>query len=243
MTETLLLTTGVFVVAFLYSCVGHAGASGYIAWMALMGVVPAEIRPTALALNVLVASLATWQFAQAGHFSWPLFWPFAIAAVPAAYLGGQFHVPGDVLKVLLGLTLLFSAFHFARSSARTDAPTQAPDWYFAVAAGAVIGLLSGITGTGGGIFLTPLLLMLHWAQPKQAAAVTAPFVLLTSVAGLLGLASQAVVWPAYLPWLLVAAGVGGFVGSRAGSVHFPVVAIKRLLAAVLLIASAKLLFT
>lgn len=243
MTETLLLTAGVFVVAFLYSSVGHAGASGYIAWMALMSVAPAEIRPAALALNVLVASLATWQFARAGHFTWPLYWPFALAAVPAAYLGGQWSVPGEVLKLLLGLTLLFSAFHFARSSTRAQTPTQAPPWYLAVAAGALIGLLSGITGTGGGIFLTPLLLVMNWAQPKQAAAVTAPFVLLTSIAGLLGLASKAVVWPAYLPALLLAAGVGGLLGSRAGSLHFPVVAIKRLLSAVLLIASAKLLFT
>lgn len=243
MSETLLLTAGVFVVAFLYSSVGHAGASGYIAWMALMSVAPAEIRPTALVLNVLVASLATWQFARAGHFTWSLYWPFAIAAVPAAYLGGQWALPGEVLKVLLGLTLLFSAFHFARSSARSDAPSHMPAWYVAVVAGAAIGLLSGLTGTGGGIFLTPLLLLMHWAQPKQAAAVTAPFVLLTSVAGLLGLATKTVNWPDYLPTLLLAAGVGGLVGSRAGSLHFPVVAIKRMLAAVLVIASLKLLFT
>jgi uncharacterized protein len=238
----LLLFGGVFAVAVLYSSVGHAGASGYIAWMSLLSLAPAVIRPTALALNVLVASIATWQFARAGHFNRRLCWPFVVLAIPAAFVGGHITLPTQAFKVLLGIALLCSAAHFALSSSRQQASaTSQPPLWVALMAGAAIGMLSGLTGTGGGIFLSPLLLFMGWAGPKQAAAVVAPFVLLNSVAGILGNLAATQALPPYLFALLVAAGAGGWLGSRLGSVRLPAQAIKRFLAAVLVIAAGKLL--
>jgi uncharacterized protein len=239
----LLLAAGVFAIAVLYSSVGHAGASGYIAWMSLLGLAPADIRPTALALNILVASIATWQFVRAGHFHWRLFWPLVVLAIPAAFVGGRISLPTEAFKVLLGLVLLFSAYHFARSASQQPKATTEPPLWAALAAGAAIGLLSGLTGTGGGIFLSPLLIFAGWAGAKQAAAVTAPFVLLNSVAGILGSLSATPALPLHLFALLAAAGLGGLLGSRLGSTRLPAAAIKRFLAAVLVIAGAKLLFT
>jgi uncharacterized protein len=242
--ELLLLAAGVFAIAVLYSSVGHAGASGYIALMSLLSFAPAAIRPTALALNVLVASIATWHFVRAGHFSWRLFWPFVVLAVPAAFAGGAIVLPVKVFNVLLGVVLLCSAAHFARSaSARTEEPAAAPPLAAALLAGGAIGLLAGLTGTGGAIFLTPLLLLMGWAQAKQAAAVSAPFVLVNSASGMLGALSASTRLPAYIPLLLVAAGLGGALGSYFGSRRFAPSAIKRFLAAVLVIAGAKLLLT
>jgi uncharacterized membrane protein YfcA len=239
----LLLTLGVFAIAVLYSCVGHAGASGYIAWMSLLGLAPAVIRPSALALNILVASIATWQFVRAGHFHGRLFWPFVALSIPAAFVGGYITLPTTTFKVLLGFALLWSAAHFAFTSSRQPGVASAPPLWAALAAGAAIGLLSGLTGTGGGIFLTPMLLLLGWAAPKQAAAVSAPFVLLNSIAGILGNLSATPDLPPALLVLLVAAGAGGLLGSRMGSTRLPAAAIKRLLAGVLVIAGLKLLFT
>lgn len=241
--ELSLLIAGTFAIAFLYSSVGHAGASGYIALMTLFGLAPAAIRPTALTLNILVASIATWQFVRAGHFQWRLFWPFMVLAVPAAFIGGGIVLPVKVFNVLLGAVLLYSAVHFARSAASRAAEPTAPPLPAALFAGAAIGLLAGLTGTGGAIFLTPLLLFMGWAGAKQAAAVSAPFVLVNSASGMLGTLSTVTPWPAFIPWLLVAAGAGGAIGSRLGSLHFAAPMIKRFLAAVLAVAGAKLLLT
>lgn len=239
-----LLVAGTFAIAVLYSSVGHAGASGYIALMTLFGLAPAAIRPTALALNILVASIATWHFVRAGHFQWRLFWPFVVLAVPAAFIGGAIVLPVKVFNVLLGVVLLWSAFHFARSAGRgSDEPATPPPFWAALLAGAAIGLLAGLTGTGGAIFLTPLLLLTGWARAKEAAAVSAPFVLVNSASGMLGALSTATPWPAYIPWLLLAAGVGGAIGSRLGSRRFAAPMIKRFLAAVLVVAGIKLLLT
>lgn len=242
--QFLLLAAGIFAIAVLYSSVGHAGASGYIALMTLLGLAPAVIRPTALALNILVATIATWHFVRAGHFNWRLFWPFVVLALPAAFFGGAIVLPAKVFNMLLGVVLLFSAFHFARSAgAGAEEPAAPPPLWAALLSGAAIGLLAGLTGTGGAIFLTPLLLLMGWARAKQAAAVSAPFVLVNSVSGLLGMLSSAAPWPNDIPWLLLAAGVGGALGSRLGSRRFAAPVIKRFLAAVLVIAGAKLLLT
>src|SRR4051812_17833669 len=162
-TQFILLFTAIGVIAFLYSSVGHAGASGYIAVMALWGIAPATIRPTALILNILVAILGSFQFWRAGHFSWKLFWPFAVLSVPSAYFGGYLQLPASILKVIIGIVLLFSA---ARLFFRKSDPleTSAPSKPAALGIGAGIGFLSGLTGTGGGIFLTPLLLFCRWAK-------------------------------------------------------------------------------
>ncbi|MDH5255049.1 MAG: sulfite exporter TauE/SafE family protein, partial [Gammaproteobacteria bacterium] len=184
--ETLwILTAAVFAIAVLYSSVGHAGASGYIAVMSLLSVAPAEIKPIALALNILVASIGTFQFWRAGHFSWPLFWPFALLSVPLAFVGGYLNLPTNIFKVLVGIVLLISAIQFLVRPPAESEPRQPPR-LVALGAGSLLGLLSGLTGTGGGIFLTPLLIFMRWARTRTAAAVSAPFILLNSVSGLAG---------------------------------------------------------
>ncbi|MBI5429860.1 MAG: sulfite exporter TauE/SafE family protein [Nitrosomonadales bacterium] len=238
----LLLAAGILVIAVLYSSVGHAGASGYIAVMSLLSLAPDFIKPMALALNVLVAAIATWQFHRAGHFSWRLFWPFAVLAVPFAFLGGYVNLPTRAFKVMIGLVLLFSAVRFvfdAQRSKQISEPPRLP----AIGAGAGIGLLSGLTGTGGGIFLTPLLLFMGWAEAKPAAAVSALFILVNSIAGLAGYLSNTHTLPPLIVPLFVVAALGGGIGSYLGSRRFESAVIKRFLAVVLLIAGTKLIFT
>jgi uncharacterized protein len=237
-----LLTAGVLVVSFLYSAVGHAGASGYIAVMSLLSIAPADIKPMALALNILVASIATWQFWRGGHFSWALFWPFAVFSVPLAFVGGYIHLPSHLFKVIVGVILLISAAQFLlRPPAERD--PQAPRRSAAFFSGASIGLLSGLTGTGGGIFLTPLLLSMNWARAKPAAAISALFILLNSIAGLLGNFSSTREFPSFALVVIAAAAIGGTVGSYLGSRSFDPTVIKRFLAVVLLIAGTKMILT
>jgi len=241
--ETLvMLTAGVFVIALLYSSVGHAGASGYIAVMSLLSLAPVEIKPIALALNILVASIGSWQFWRAGHFSWGLFWPFALLSVPFAFLGGYLNLPTQVFKVIVGIVLLVSAAQFlVRPPAERE--SHPPAKPLAMGVGAGLGLLSGMTGTGGGIFLTPLLIFLRWARTRTASAVSALFILMNSIAGLLGNISATQTFPRFGFSLLVAAGVGGAIGSHFGSRRLQPLVIKRLLAVVLVIAGLKLVFT
>jgi len=240
-THLILLLTGVTLVAFLYSSVGHAGASGYIAVMTLCGLSTNFIRPTALVLNILVASIAAFQFWRAGHFSWRLFWPFSLLCLPAAYLGGSLQLPTSIFKVLIGAVLLFSAARlFFR---QIDSPDiTLPPVSGAVGIGAGLGLLAGLTGTGGGIFLTPLLLFCRWASIRRAAAVSALFILLNSVAGLAGYVSSGRPVPSFAWILAVAAVIAGTLGSQLGSRHFPVRTISVILATVLVLAGCKLIF-
>jgi uncharacterized protein len=227
-------------VALLYASVGHAGASGYIAVMSLLAMAPQTIKPTALALNILVSSMAAWQFSRAGYFSWRLLWPFAVPAVPMAYFGGWWQLSAPVFSGLVGATLLFCAWRFV-SVAQEPHSVLAPSLVWALVCGAVMGLLAGLTGTGGGIFFTPLLLLMRWARAKTAAAVSAVFILLNSVAGLLGAVTSAHDLPPQMPWLLLAAGLGGGLGAYFGSQTLSNNTLKRLLALVLLIAGLKLL--
>jgi uncharacterized membrane protein YfcA len=236
------LTAAVFTVALLYSAVGHAGASGYIAVMSLVSVAPPDIRPIALTLNILVASIGTWQFWRAGHFSWALFWPFALLSVPAAFVGGYLNLPTHIFKILVGIVLLFSAAQFLLRPP-TESDPRRPPTLAAVGLGGALGMLSGLTGTGGGIFLTPLLILAGWARTKSAAAVSAPFILLNSASGLLGNLSATRTFPVFAIALLIAAVVGGSIGSYFGSHRLPHTAIKRLLAIVLCIAGFKLILT
>jgi len=237
-----LLTAAIFAIAVLYSTVGHAGASGYIAVMTLLGLAPDTIKPTALALNIVVATIATFQFWRAGHFSWRLFWPFGLMAVPMAFLGGYLNLPAHWFKLLLGVVLLFSAVRLIlRPPAEAD--VHEPPLGGSLVAGGGLGLLAGLTGTGGGIFLTPLLLFMHWARAKQAAAVSALFILLNSISGLAGNFSSTGKIPEFAWILAVAAALGGVLGSWLGSRRFDPMLIKRSLAVVLLVAGYKLLFT
>lgn len=235
-----MLTVAVFAVAFLYSCVGHAGASGYIAAMTLFGLGPEVVKPTALALNILVATVACWQFRRAGHFSWSLFWPLALASLPCAFAGGYMNLPSRVFKAAVGVVLLASAarFLFDPPDETTVKPPSIPA---SLGVGAGLGLLSGLTGTGGGIFLTPLAIFLRWERTKTIAAVSAAFILVNSVSGLAGFFAQTRAFPGVVPTLAFAALAGGTAGSYLGSARLPHTAIKRLLAVVLTIAGFKLL--
>ena len=241
-TQLAFLCLAIAVIAFLYSSVGHAGASGYIATMTLFGLAATVIRPTALVLNILVATIGSFQFWRAGHFSWNLFWPFALLSVPAAYLGGYIQPSASILRILIGLVLLFSA---ARLIFRRGDPaeTVAPSKPTAVGVGAGLGFLSGLTGTGGGIFLTPLLLFCRWAHIRQAAAISAVFILVNSIGGLVGYFTAVRSLPVLGVYLAIPAIIGGTIGSHLGSRRFPVRAISILLAIVLAIAGTKLIFT
>jgi uncharacterized protein len=242
-TILLALIAAIFVVAFLYSSVGHAGASGYIAVMSLANLAPATIRPVALILNILVASIAAWQFWRAGHFSWRLFWPFAVLAVPLAYVGGATTLPTHTFKIIVGIVLLVSALNFL-IRVREDAQRSVPSIPVALATGGGLGLLAGLTGTGGGIFLTPLLLIMRWARAKTASAVSALFILLNSVAGLAGnLSVQRLPDVTFVASIAFAAILGGTLGSYLGSRRLSVPVIRRLLAVVLAIAGTKLILT
>lgn len=240
--DLLLLALAIFGVACLYSSVGHAGASGYIAVMTLAGLAPAHIKPVALILNILVATIGTFQFYRAGHFRWALFWPFALLAVPMAFVGGYVNLPAHVFKLLVGAILLYSALRLLLREPQEHEANSPPRWQ-SIPAGAAIGLLAGLTGTGGGIFLTPLLLLMHWARARQAAAVSALFILLNSCAGLVGNISSTGTFPTFALALLAAAALGGLIGSYFGSRRFDPHWIKRALALVLAIAGGKLMLT
>src|SRR5438874_4994826 len=236
------LCFAIALIAFLYSSVGHAGASGYIATMTLFGLTATEIRPTALVLNILVAMIGSFQFWRAGYFSWKLFWPFALLSIPAAYAGGYVQPSAGVLRILIGVVLLFSAARLIFR--RNDPPeTSPPGKPIAVGVGAGLGFLSGLTGTGGGIFLTPLLLFCKWAHIRQAAAVSALFILVNSIGGLIGYFSATRSIPSLGLYLAVPAITGGAIGSYLGSRRLPVRGIATVLATVLTIAGIKLIFT
>jgi uncharacterized membrane protein YfcA len=241
-TELTLLCLAISVIAFLYSSVGHAGASGYIATMTLFGLVTTVVRPTALVLNILVAIIGSLQFWRAGYFSWKLFWPFALLSIPAAYAGGYLQPSAGVLRILIGVVLLFSA---ARLIFRKSDPpeTNPPGKPVAIGVGAGLGFLSGLTGTGGGIFLTPLLLFCKRAPIKRAAAISALFILVNSIGGLVGYFSAKHSIPTLGIYLAIPAIVGGTIGSYLGSRRLPVRGIAIFLATVLTIAGIKLIFT
>lgn len=235
------LAAAIFVVALLYSSVGHAGASGYIAVMTIFGHGVEVIRPTALTLNILVAAIGFLQWWRGGHFVWSLFWPFALLSVPAAFLGGWLQVPAYYLKILIGLVLWFSAWRLLyrrKDTADISRPAQPT----AIASGAGIGFLSGLTGTGGGIFLTPLMLFCRWSKVKEAAAASSLFILVNSSSGLAGYVKSGRELPDFAWPLAAVVAVGGFIGSRLGSRHLPARGIAVLLAVVLVIAGTKLVF-
>jgi hypothetical protein len=238
-----LLAAGMLVAAFGYASVGHGGASAYIAAMALAGIAPQEMRPIALLLNVLVSSIATYKFCRAGHFRWRLFWPFAAVSIPLAYAGGAITLPGPAYKIVVGVVLLYAAWQLWRSGRGGEEmrALREPPVPLAMAIGAAMGLLAGLTGVGGGIFLSPLLLMLGWAGTKQTSAVAAPFILANSLAGLAAIfmASTAAL-PAYVGILAAAVLVGGWLGAEYGSQRFANPVVRRVLAVVLALAGAKM---
>jgi len=240
-----LLAAAMLIAAFVYATAGHGGASAYLAVMALAGVAPQEMRPIALALNVVVSSIATFKFHRAGHFRWRLFWPFAIVSIPLAFAGGAITLPGHAYKVLVGAVLLYAGWQLWRSAKVGDEirPLRDPPLLLAMGIGAGMGLLAGLTGVGGGIFLSPLLLMLGWAGTKQTSAVAAPFILVNSVAGLLaGFATRVSALPDQVWILALAVLAGGWAGAEYGARRFANPIVRRFLAVVLAVAGAKMVW-
>lgn len=241
---TVMLGITFLAAAFLYASVGHAGASGYLTAMALFSLSPAMMRPTALILNILVASIATFKFYRAGAFSWQILLPFVVTSVPFAFVGGAIALPGNAYKIMLGVILLYAAGRMLLSVEGSTSQTIRPlPIVPALISGAIIGLLSGLTGTGGGIFLTPLLLFSGWSHPRQASGVSAAFILVNSVAGLLGQSPDMAVLPQAMPLWLAAVAVGGWVGAEFGSKHWNNLQLRRALALVMGIAALKLILT
>jgi uncharacterized membrane protein YfcA len=237
------IVPAIFVVAVLYSSVGHGGASGYLAVMAFVVVAPNVTRPTALLLNVFVASIAFLQFYRAKHFDWKVFLPFAAASIPFAFVGGMVNLPTNIYKTILGSVLILAAVRLAINLQNDENAPQKPKIWMALIIGAGIGLLSGLVGVGGGIFLTPILLLMNWTETKKAAGISAMFILVNSISGLLGNYAQVFELPANVWFWIAAAVVGGIVGSTLGSKYFDTLTLRRVLSFVLVIAGLKMIFT
>ncbi len=229
------------VIAFLYSSVGHGGASGYLGMMVLLGISPVLMKPSALLLNVIVSAIATFQFYRAGYFRKFLFIPFVILSVPFAFIGAKISLTDPVFKIILGISLLISVMRMLMmNSLNKQNEKKTLPFVPALIIGACIGLISGMIGIGGGILLSPVILLFRWATIKESAAVAAPFILINSLSGIAGLWSSDVLFSPQIIWWVAAASMGGILGSYWGSQKFNTVALKYVLSVVMVIAAAKL---
>ncbi|MFM1820538.1 MAG: hypothetical protein RLZZ402_897 [Bacteroidota bacterium] len=226
--------------AFLYASVGHGGASGYLAVMALFAIAPPVMKQTALLLNLGVSLMSFIAFYRQGYFKWTLFWPFAIGSIPAAFLGARIPLTDSTYKQILGACLFLAVIRMVITLKESD--PRKLNLGMGVLAGAAIGGLSGMIGIGGGIILSPLVLLFRWASLKEAAAVSALFIFVNSVSGLAGLKTWIPLDQSQMLYWLVASLVGGFLGARWGAGIASNVKVKWILALVLVIASLKLWF-
>lgn len=238
-----LLLVAFLAASALYASVGHGGASAYLAVMGFAGMLPVEMKPVALTLNIAVSAMALTMFSRAGHFRGTLFWPLAIASIPAAFLGGWLQSPDPIFKMILAVALLFGAWRLAFGSKTDVMETRAPSLASLLALGLALGFLSGLIGIGGGIFLTPLLILFRWSPAKPAAAISAAFILANSLSGLSGFLVKGGAIPPLAWMLLPAVMVGGWLGATWGSgkAHSP--ALRQALAVVLVVAATKFLVT
>jgi len=232
-----------FLIAFLYASVGHGGASGYLALMALFSITPAVMKPTALLLNLFVSLTSFIQFYRGGHFRWKVFWPFALASIPLAYLGGLVVVDGSIYKKILGLLLLVPIIRFYFFTNTKSVEQKQSNILLSLLIGVCIGFLSGLIGIGGGILLSPLLLLLKWTDQKETAAISALFIFVNSVSGLTGQLTKGIHFTADMYTYVIIAFVGGLCGAYFGALKFRQVILKNVLATVLVLAAYKLLFT
>ncbi|WP_100073973.1 sulfite exporter TauE/SafE family protein [Chryseobacterium camelliae] len=232
-----------FFVAFFYAAVGHGGASGYLALMALYGVAPEEMKPTALMLNLFVSLTSFIQYYRGGYFLKKLFIPIAVASVPLAFIGGMITVEENMYKRILGILLLFPVFRFFFFRNVEDSDLKDHNLVIAVITGGIIGFLSGMIGIGGGIILSPVLLLLQWTNQKQTAAISAAFIFVNSLAGLGGMLTQGISFTGNMLMYIAVAFTGGLLGAYFGAKQFNQNVLKYILAVVLLMASYKLLFT
>jgi uncharacterized membrane protein YfcA len=239
--SVLFLAACMFLGAVLYTSVGHAGASAYIALMALFGVAPSVMRPTALALNILVAGFTSLRYWRAGLFRWRTLWPFLIGAIPFAFVGGAMQLPGQFYRPLVGVILIIAGLRFLwPKELSTNREPQDPPIVAGMALGGFVGFLSGLTGTGGGIFLSPILLFAGWSDTRTASGVAAVFILCNSIAGLLGNVAIVKALPTDLPIYAVAVLLGAIIGTTFG-IRFAVPMILKALGLVLIIAGLKLI--
>lgn len=230
--------------AALYSSVGHGGASAYLAILALFAVSPEVMRPTALALNLVVAGYGTWRYVRAGEFNPRLFLAFAVTAIPAAFLGGRVHVPPEIYRPMLGVVLWFAAARLLwRPQATAARAVRAPGLAVSLPGGAALGLLAGLTGTGGGIFLSPLILLFAWETPRRTSGVVAAFIFVNSIAGLAGQMTLLPALPPELPVFGAAVTAGAVLGTWLGLRRLPQAGLLITLGGVLAVAGAKLIFT
>ena len=241
--EGLALLLGIiFLVAVAYSSVGHGGASGYLAALSLFGLAPAVLATSALVLNLLVAGMAWFMYHRSGYFEFRLLWPFLLGSIPLAFIGGMLNVSAKLYLVLLAAALLFAAIRLVMAPKSVDDDlARPPPLSVALPKGGLMGLVSGIVGIGGGIFLSPLMILLRWADAKRTAAVSAAFIWVNSAAGLYGqLSRKPIDWRA-TALLVAAAFAGGLLGSWLGSRRLKGIWLRRILAVVLITASVKLL--
>jgi len=241
--DVLLLVPLIFLAALLFSSVGHGGASGYLATFALIGMAPDSMRPAALCLNVLVASIGLYKFYKVRAFDWQLFWPIALTSVPAAFLGGQINLPNPIYKTLVGLCLIYAAYTiFVQADKVDDVEVKPVSKPVQMSLGAVLGFLAGLTGVGGGIFLSPILLFFKWAKTKVISGVAAAFILVNSISGLSGFLTQSPSLPNGIIYWALAAIIGGLIGAEYGSKKLANPMVRKILALVLIFAGGKMLF-
>lgn len=230
------------ITAFLYASVGHGGASGYLALMALFSFSPEVIKPTALLLNLFVAGISFIQFARAGHFQWRLFVVFAVLSIPLSFLGGMLELDPQWYKFTLGLLLLFAIARMIGLFDKQKMSLNELNWPIGILVGGSIGFFSGLIGIGGGIILSPVILLLRWGSIKEAAAVSALFIWVNSLAGLTGQLRFGFELSPNI-WLMTGLTlIGGFAGGTAGSFFVGKKQMKLILSVVLVLASVKLIF-
>ncbi|WP_298553250.1 sulfite exporter TauE/SafE family protein [uncultured Algibacter sp.] len=231
------------IVSFLYSSVGHGGASGYLALMALFSFAPESMKPTALLLNIFVAGISFYYYYKAGHFNKKLFLAFAISSIPFSLLGGRFDIDASLYKKILAVLLIFAILKMMNVFGKENDTIKGIKLWQGLIVGAVIGFFSGLIGIGGGIILTPLILLFHWGKMKEAAAVSALFIWVNSVSALIGQFSVGVTIEKESFLLVAIALIGGILGGYYGSKKINNQRLRYILAFVLIIACAKLMFT
>jgi uncharacterized membrane protein YfcA len=244
-TQSLWMPMLLFVVALLYASVGQAGASGYLAVMAMTEMSPDAMKVAALTLNLMVSAIGTFQFYRAGLLEFRTFYPFAILGIPFSLVGGSIHLSAEVFYPVIGAILVLSAAQMFRSAWKRPQTAQdenTPPFLPALLTGAGIGLVSGITGTGGGIFLAPIILTMGWVSARRTGAVTATYNLLNSAGALVGASSIWASAPATMPLWLVFVSAGGAIGAFAGVRYLPERALRATLGVILLVSGLRMLF-
>jgi uncharacterized membrane protein YfcA len=240
---TIFIAVAVFAAALLFAIAGHTGASAYLAIFGLLDMTPDEIKPTVLALNVVVGIVAVYKFTRAGHFSWRLIWPFILTSIPFSFLGGLITLPTPIYRLLVGVVLVYAALRMLFNVPdKKETQQDFPPVWLSLLLGAGIGFTGGLIGIGGGILLSPILLLTKWAGPQLTAGTIAVFVLVNSISGLLGHWSTSMHLPSQLPVWGVMALVGGWIGAEIGSRRLSATTIRRMLGLILLLAGTRMFF-